>query len=62
LAPETTEDDLRKEFDMYGRIEKLKLVRDIVTGKSKRYAFILYDREKDMKGAPRLCGLPRRSA
>jgi len=48
LSRDTTEDDLREVFDRYGPIEKLTLVRDN-EGKSRRYAFILYEREKDMK-------------
>jgi len=35
---------------MYGRIDKITLVRD-KAGKSRKYAFILYERERDMKGA-----------
>lgn len=51
LSKDATEEDLRREFAMYGHIEKLRIVRDCKTGKSKGYAFILYEREKDMKGA-----------
>lgn len=54
LSKEATEEDLRREFAMYGHIEKLRIVRDVRTGKSKGYAFILYEREKDMKGEHRL--------
>jgi U1 small nuclear ribonucleoprotein 70kDa len=50
LSYQATEADLRKEFEMYGPIEKLRIVRDKKTGKSKGYAFVLYEREKDMKG------------
>jgi U1 small nuclear ribonucleoprotein len=50
LSKEATEEDLRREFAMYGHIEALRIVRDVETGKSKGYAFILYEREKDMKG------------
>ena len=50
LHPDVTEVELRKEFDMYGRIDKITLVRD-KEGKSRKYAFILYERERDMKGA-----------
>lgn len=44
----TTEQDLRREFDRYGPIEHIHLVRDH-NGKSRGYAFILYERERDMK-------------
>ncbi|KAH7341303.1 hypothetical protein B0J17DRAFT_646046 [Rhizoctonia solani] len=50
LAKNATEDDLRKEFGTYGRIERIRLVRN-KRGVSRGYAFIVYDREKDMKAA-----------
>lgn len=43
------EDDLRREFETYGAIVKVRVVTD-PKGKSKGYAFIVYEREKDMKG------------
>jgi U1 small nuclear ribonucleoprotein len=49
LNYEATEEDLRREFEMYGQIERLRIIRD-KKGKSRGYAFILYEREKDMKG------------
>lgn len=45
-----TESDLHREFDMYGPIEQIKLIRD-KNGKSRGYAFIAYERERDMKAA-----------
>ncbi|KAH9820143.1 hypothetical protein DFH28DRAFT_886087 [Melampsora americana] len=50
LSFEATESDLKKEFDMYGPIEKLLIVKNKLTGKSRGYAFLLFEREKDMKG------------
>ncbi|KAI8459744.1 hypothetical protein BY996DRAFT_4575578 [Phakopsora pachyrhizi] len=50
LSYEATESDLKREFDMYGPIEKLVLVKNKLNGKSRGYAFILFEREKDMKG------------
>ncbi|WFD33930.1 hypothetical protein MCUN1_000756 [Malassezia cuniculi] len=50
LSYATTEDDLQKEFDRYGPIERIHLVRDR-DGKSRGYAFILYERERDMRTA-----------
>ncbi|KAF8738399.1 U1 small nuclear ribonucleoprotein of 70kDa MW N terminal, partial [Rhizoctonia solani] len=50
LSKNATEDDLRKEFGTYGRIERIRLVRN-KRGVSRGYAFIVYDREKDMKAA-----------
>ncbi|KNZ46143.1 uncharacterized protein VP01_751g9 [Puccinia sorghi] len=49
LSFEVTESDLKREFDMYGPIEKLVIVKNKLTGKSRGYAFILFEREKDMK-------------
>ncbi|KAH8928431.1 hypothetical protein BT69DRAFT_542491 [Atractiella rhizophila] len=49
LSYQATEADLRREFEMYGPIEKLTIVKD-KNNKSRGYAFILYEREKDMKG------------
>lgn len=46
-----TEKDLQREFEIYGPIERLRLVTDVHTGKSKGYAFIVYERERDMKAA-----------
>lgn len=34
---------------MYGPIERIRIVRNR-KGKSKGYAFIVYERERDMKG------------
>ena len=50
------ENDLRKEFEMYGAIEYLTIVKD-KKGRSRGYAFIVYEREKDMKGSLRPRGL-----
>ena len=53
LSFAATEEDLRREFNMYGPIERIRLVREITgkkKGKSRGYAFVLYEREKDMKG------------
>lgn len=44
-----TEDDLRREFEIYGPLERVRVVTD-KEGKSRGYAFIIYEREKDMKG------------
>ncbi|KAF9412673.1 hypothetical protein HW555_008881 [Spodoptera exigua] len=43
LNPRTTEDILKSEFNKFGRILKCRVVRDIVTGKSKQYAFIEFE-------------------
>lgn len=51
LPADVTEKDLLREFDLYGPIERLRLVVDPATGKSRGYAFIVYERERDMKAA-----------
>ena len=47
-SKKVTEADLRHEFEMYGAIERIRMVKDL-KGKSKSYAFIVYERERDMK-------------
>ncbi|KAK9898218.1 RNA-binding domain-containing protein [Cystobasidium minutum MCA 4210] len=54
LSYDATEEDLRREFSMYGPIERISIIRAKSgknKGKSRGYAFILYEREKDMKEA-----------
>ncbi|KAL5381161.1 hypothetical protein DPSP01_007415 [Paraphaeosphaeria sporulosa] len=54
----TTEEDLEREFGRYGPIERIRIVENVKAApdaplkKRKRgYAFIVYEREKDMKAA-----------
>jgi RNA-binding protein 23/39 len=47
----TTEDQLREAFAPYGEIEKLSLIRDIVTKCSKGYAFVQYKSIESAKEA-----------
>ncbi|XP_030036158.1 U11/U12 small nuclear ribonucleoprotein 35 kDa protein [Manduca sexta] len=51
LNPRTTEDTLLAEFGVHGRILKCRIVRDIVTGNSKQYAFIEYDNANNAQKA-----------
>lgn len=44
-----TESDVRREFEGYGTIERVRIVRD-KKGRSRGYAFVVYERERDMKG------------
>ncbi|XP_034406018.1 U11/U12 small nuclear ribonucleoprotein 35 kDa protein [Cyclopterus lumpus] len=53
LNPLTTEDKLHQVFSKYGDIQRLRLVRDIVTGFSKGYAFIEYKEERSVVRARR---------
>ncbi|RDD45468.1 U11/U12 small nuclear ribonucleoprotein 35 kDa protein [Trichoplax sp. H2] len=46
LNPKTTEDTLMKIFSKYGKIKSCRLVRDVVTGISRRYAFIEFCDDK----------------
>ncbi|XP_033834405.1 U11/U12 small nuclear ribonucleoprotein 35 kDa protein [Periophthalmus magnuspinnatus] len=46
LNPVTTEDKLHQVFSKFGDIQRLRLVRDIVTGFSKKYAFIEYKEQR----------------
>ena len=47
----TTEEQLHKVFSKYGSVKSLRLVRDIITGFSKGYAFIEYKHRSDAKYA-----------
>lgn len=44
----TGSDKLRREFEQYGRVSDVTVVKDKVTGKSQGYAFIEFDSEKDI--------------
>ncbi|KAL5526034.1 hypothetical protein ACEPAG_7372 [Sanghuangporus baumii] len=50
LSKQAKEADLRRVFDAYGVIERIRIVRD-KRGKNRGYAFIVYERERDMKAA-----------
>ncbi|MBN3282904.1 U1SBP protein, partial [Polyodon spathula] len=53
LNRQTTEEKLKEVFSKYGDIQRLRLVRDIVTGISKGYAFIEYKEERALLKAHR---------
>jgi len=48
---ETSESKLRKEFEQFGPIKKIFMAHDIKTRKPRGYAFIEYERERDMHSA-----------
>lgn len=50
LSYETTEKKLKREFEVYGPIRRVRVVRD-AEGKHRGYAFIEYERDRDMKEA-----------
>ncbi|OZJ06451.1 hypothetical protein BZG36_00561 [Bifiguratus adelaidae] len=52
VAYDLTERDLQKEFDHYGPVKSVILVKD-KDGNSRGYAFIEFERESDMKAAYR---------
>ncbi|KAI0309017.1 hypothetical protein OF83DRAFT_1037915, partial [Amylostereum chailletii] len=49
LHKNATESDIRREFETYGTIERVRIVRD-KKARSRGYAFVVYERERDMKG------------
>ncbi|ERT02005.1 hypothetical protein HMPREF1624_00300 [Sporothrix schenckii ATCC 58251] len=63
LSYEADEQDLEREFSRYGPIERIRIVKDTHAdekGNKKRkphrgYAFVVFEREKDMRGALDAC-------
>ena len=53
LSPNTDEEMLESAFTEYGEIKNLRLVRDIVTGHSRCYAFIEYEKPSSATRAER---------
>ncbi|TQD98002.1 hypothetical protein C1H46_016366 [Malus baccata] len=51
LSHLTTERTLRKAMSKYGQVKNLRLVRHIVTGASRGYAFVEYETEREMQRA-----------
>ena len=43
----TDEDRLKKEFEIFGHVKTVRIVRHHTTGKSKGYAFIEFQRERE---------------
>ena len=56
LSYDVKEQDLEREFGRFGPIERIRIVKDEESPKPKKphrgYAFIVYERERDMKGKP----------
>lgn len=54
LSYDVKEQDLEREFGRFGPIERIRIVKDEAASKPKKphkgYAFIVYERERDMKG------------
>lgn len=53
MNPDTDEESLYRRCSEYGAIESLTLVRDVVTGFSKQYAFVEYELQRDADEACR---------
>lgn len=51
LSFNTTKETIQKVFSKYGRIRRFRLVKDIVTGMPKGYAFIEYENESGAEAA-----------
>ncbi|KAK9672081.1 hypothetical protein RND81_12G075100 [Saponaria officinalis] len=51
LSRSTTENTLAKEMSKYGKVKNLRLVRDIVTGASRGYAFVEFETDREMRHA-----------
>ena len=45
----TKEETIKGQFSTFGDLEKCHLVRDIITGTSRRYAFVEFKRERDAR-------------
>ncbi|XP_066507517.1 U11/U12 small nuclear ribonucleoprotein 35 kDa protein [Hoplias malabaricus] len=51
LNKQTSEEELKNVFSKFGDIRRLRLVRDVITGFSKGYAFIEYKEERSLMRA-----------
>merc|ERR1712227_489074 len=47
---DTSESKLKREFEEYGRIRSIRLVEDMKKNKPRGYAFIEFEKERDMHG------------
>ncbi|VDN14613.1 unnamed protein product, partial [Dibothriocephalus latus] len=50
LNYDTSEHKIRREFDVYGPIKKISMIKDVSTGKPRGYAFVEFEHERDMHG------------
>lgn len=54
LSYKTTKDTIKEAFSKFGKLRRFRLVKDIVTGMPKGYAFIEYESESSAEEAYRL--------
>lgn len=54
LSHETSKDTIKEIFSKYGQLKRFRMVKDIVTGMSKGYAFVEYEEEQAAEEAYRL--------
>jgi len=47
---DTSDSKLRREFEKYGKIKKINMIKNAATGKPRGYAFIEFEKERDMHG------------
>jgi len=51
---DTSENKLKREFEEYGPIKKIRLIHSSKSGKPRGYAFIEFEKERDMRNAYKL--------
>jgi len=57
LSYQTSEDDLRQEFEKYGTVDSVDVIMDRVTGRSKGFAFVeMKDRDEANEAIQKLNG------
>ena len=61
LGPTTTDEDLKEYFSKFGKLVRAHVLKDKITGVSKRLGWILYETvaEEDLCRSPRLRGSRR---
>lgn len=55
LSYEVDENDLRDEFERYGPVKDVQIIKDKYTGKPRGYAFVEFESSHDLKDAFRRC-------
>ena len=51
MSLRTTERSLEQEFMKFGRLQKVKVIRDLETGRSRGFAFVYFEEEEDARMA-----------